>query len=151
MRTVWKFAALVVVGACNQRAAPPRAPLSNAAPPAVHGPRLEWAPTEAAAFARARATHRGVIAETYAAWSMPDVEMDKLLHDDDVAAQLGGWIAYKVDLTNGDDDPAVHQWIISHTAIASPFVGFYDEAGEELERVDGYMGRDAFLRRVPQR
>jgi thiol:disulfide interchange protein len=151
MRPVWKFAALALVGACNQRAVPPRAPLSNAAPPAVRGPRLEWAPSEAAAFARARATHRGVIAETFAAWSMPDVEIDKILHDDGVADQLGGWIAYKVDLTQGDDDPAIHEWIIRHTVVTTPFVGFYDESGEEIERVDGYMGRDDFLRRVPAR
>jgi thiol:disulfide interchange protein len=150
MRAVWKFAVLVVVGACNQPAAP-HGPLSNAPPPTVAAGRLEWAPTEAAAFARARALHRGVIAETFAAWSMPDVEIDKILHDDAVAAQLGGWIAYKVDITNGDDDPAIHEWIIRHTAVTSPFVGFYDEGGAELERVDGYMGRDEFLRRVPPR
>ena len=143
--------ALALVGACNHREAPPRAPLSNSAPRAVAAPALEWAPTEEAAFARARITHRGVMAVTFAAWSMPDVEIDKLLHDADVTARLGGWIAYKVDLTDGSDAPEIHEWLIRHTVVTTPFVGFYDESGAELERVDGWLGRDDFLRRVPTR
>jgi thiol:disulfide interchange protein len=147
---VWKLSLVVILMSCESSTEPARvAPSNHAAPAAPTAPRLEWATDEAAAFARARELHRGVIAEGVATWANASKELDKLLHDDAVAAKLGGWIAYKVDVTKGDD--VATDWQTRHGADTLPFVGFYDLNSEELGRIDRYVDRDEFLRRVPTR
>ncbi len=110
---------IVVLAACNQRAA---------------GPRLEWAGDETAAFARARAEHKRVIAEVYAQWASASVELDRELHDQALAPHASGWIAYRRDVSNGTDDDA--RWQDAHGAGTLPFVGFYDADGHEHARLD---------------
>ena len=110
-----KFAVIFALASCNQRAA---------------GPRTAWAADEASAFARAKAEHKGVIAEAYASWAMQSIELDKELH----GAALDGWIAYRRDVSNGTDDDA--RWQDQHGAQILPWIGLYDADGRELARVD---------------
>ena len=124
-----KFAAILIVAACNQRAA---------------GPRLEWASDEAAAFARAKAEHKGVIAEAYAEWTSACVELDHELHDRALAPRASAWIAYRRDVSKGTDDDA--RWQDAHGAGTLPFVGFYDADGHELARLDRLVPSDELAR-----
>ena len=126
-----KFALLALLAACNQRAA---------------GPRLEWAPDETTAFQRAKVEHRGVIVEVYASWAMSSVEVDRMLHDGALAAQLGGWIAFRRDVSAGTDDDAA--WQARHAAEVLPWIGFFDDGGLELAHVDHAVGPDELVARA---
>jgi thiol:disulfide interchange protein len=129
------LALLILLAACNQRT------LSE--DPA----QLEWAPTEEAAFQRAAVLHRGVIAFEVARWSIPATAMDRLFRSADTQSALGGWVAYPVDVTDGDD--AASAWQARHDVKGVPFVGFYRADGTELARITQHVERDELMRQVP--
>ncbi len=59
---------------------------------------------EAAAFARARAEHKGVLVEFYAAWAVPSDELAHAMRDPGVAAPLAAsFVPLRFDISEGTD------------------------------------------------
>jgi thiol:disulfide interchange protein len=64
--------------------------------------RLVWQTDEAAAFAKARVEHKGVLVDLVATWSVPSVELDGMLHDlGDVITP--SFVPFRVDVSDRND------------------------------------------------
>jgi hypothetical protein len=65
---------------------------------------VAWESDEAAAYARARTEHKGVLVYFFAAWCAPCVELERNLTAPAAVEQLRrGFVPLRIDATDGDD------------------------------------------------
>lgn len=94
--------------------------------------------TEAAAFARACAEHKGVIVEFYATWATPCIELEQAMRDPRVAGPLAAsFVPLRLDTTESTDaDMALRERYAAQTLPALVFVA---PDGSVLGRVTTYL------------
>jgi thiol:disulfide interchange protein len=98
-----------------------------------HAAAPQWAADERVAFDRARAEHKGVMVELYAAWSVPCEEMDRALRREHVAAALHDFVPVKLDVSDGSD--AVEALRARYHSQALPEVVFVATDGKVIGRI----------------
>ena len=123
----------------------PRAtPMVAAAPPAPGvAPLLD----EAAAFARARARHQGVLVEVTATWCLPCAELRQALATPQVQAVLAPaftWLT--IDAT--EDSPASVEARARYGAATLPALVFVDGEGRVVGRVTQLLDPEALAAEV---
>jgi thiol:disulfide interchange protein len=127
--------ALLLVVACIQPK-PGSPPPSNEATGSAQVAATVAAPagTEAAAFERARAEHKGVAVELYAAWATPSVDLEEAMRDPSVAGPLAAsFVLLRIDVTaNTDADMVLRE---RYAAKTLPAVVFLAPDGSVLGRV----------------
>ena len=135
-RVGWLLArsALLLVIACSRQSPAPPTP-SHETSGAGEVPTPS---SEAAAFQRARAEHKGVMLELYAAWATPCDELEQALQDPSVAESLtASFVPVRLDITNGTDaDVAVQERYGVHGVPALVFVSV---DGTVLGRLTRYL------------
>ncbi len=93
---------------------------------------LTWEHDEQAAFAQAKAEHKGVMVDFSAEWCTPCEEMELTFGDDDVyPAITGRYIPLKFDVTAGNDADLAHRSL--YGADTLPAVLFIDTPGDTSE------------------
>jgi thiol:disulfide interchange protein len=94
-----------------------------------------WAADEAAAFARARAEHRGVLIEFWTAWAAPCAELASTLRAAPVEAELArAFVPVRFDVSADRDDDAARR--ARYQATTLPALVFVAPDGRVVGRVD---------------
>jgi thiol:disulfide interchange protein DsbD len=108
---------------------------------------LPWLHDETAAYAKARAEHKGVMVDFAADWCNPCKEMEKTFGDDDVyEAITSSFVPLKIDITSSTDEN--EEQTTRYRRGPLPQVIFMATDGTELDRIDGVLGRAEMLDRV---
>lgn len=133
---------LVAIGCGSEPKPSPPAPA-----PAVALQDLAWTSDEAAAFARARAEHKGVLVDFSATWCIPCEELEKAfrtgaVHD----AIVRDFVPLKFDVSEASDASAARQDRYRVTAL--PGVVFITTDGQIVGRLSQVLDADALLRTV---
>lgn len=109
-----------------------------------------WATDERAAFATARAEHKGVMLEIYASWAIPSVKLDLELHGERVGRALGaGWVPIRIDVS--DDSPASAELRARYRAPTLPSVVFVASDGTVIDRLTVLVDDEAELAGIVER
>jgi thiol:disulfide interchange protein DsbD len=112
------------------------------------GTELSWEPYDENAVAAAMASGRPVVLDFFADWCAPCKELDeRTFSDPRVAAALGPFGRFKVDLTRGDDHASALQ--TRYRVSGVPTIAFFTR-GSEVEdmRLTGFEPPREFLRRL---
>ena len=108
---------------------------------------LPWEHDEAAAFARARAEHKGVMVDFAAEWCGPCEEMELTFGDDDVyKAITTKFVPLKFDVTKSTDENDARR--SRYQAQTLPSVLFMSPDGTVLARISKLTEPDAMLQIV---
>lgn len=119
------------------------APTSDLAPAAPPGP-LRWKDDEARAFALARAEHKGVMVQFWAAWCIPCIDLERAIEEPAVAPEiLAHFIPLKLDVT--DDSDANQQQRVRYQATTLPNLMLMTADGVVLDRVTRSIRSDELL------
>jgi thiol:disulfide interchange protein len=130
-----RVAAVVAMAACST----PATPAASA--------RITWLRSEKDALVQARADHKGVAIEFFAAYAVPSTELDKTLADPEIARVLShDFVPLRLDISgNTDADFEVRE---RYHANVLPALVFVSSDGVELARVERALDRDALLAAV---
>jgi len=97
------------------------------------------------ALASAAEAKKPVLVDFTAAWCGACKELDaKTFSEARVEAELGRFVAVKVDATN-DDDPKVKATLARHKVVGLPTVLLFDSRGKEVNRFTDFVNADDFL------
>lgn len=108
---------------------------------------LPWRTDEAAAFAEARESDKGVMIDVAAEWCIPCKKLENTFAAAGVYEEIvDGYIPLKLDVTEGDERAEAIQE--RYSANTLPAVIFLDADGNELGRIAAYVGPDAFLEAI---
>jgi thiol:disulfide interchange protein DsbD len=105
---------------------------------------LPWVRDEAAAFAKARDEHKGVMVDFSAAWCNPCDELELTFGDRDVYTKItDGYVPLKFDVTEGTDDDLARR--ARYGADTLPAVVFIRTDGTLLGRVSKFIEPDQMV------
>jgi thiol:disulfide interchange protein DsbD len=94
---------------------------------------------------RALRESRPLLVDFTAAWCGACKELDKLTFAaPEVGAEMGRFLAVKVDATN-DDDPAVGATLERYRVVGLPTVLVFDSRGREAVRYTDFVSPERFL------
>ena len=140
--------ALAAIACGSESKPPPSSPAPAAATSARGGAQnLAWTSDEAAAFARARAEHKGVLIDFSATWCIPCEELEKELRSGavyDVIAR--DFVPLKFDVSEDNDATAARRDRYGVTSL--PTVVFITTDGKVVGRVLQVLEAGALLRAV---
>jgi thiol:disulfide interchange protein len=125
----------IALAAHPAAAAPPTKP--TPAKPAAH---LAWRTDEAAAFAAARAAHKGVLVDVTAAWCLPCGELAARL-DAEAATIEAAFIPLRIDVSDESDAAAAVRKRYGATTL--PAVVFTTATAEVVERITQLVDAEA--------
>jgi thiol:disulfide interchange protein len=143
------IALCLTASACGSepRPPPPSPALAATTAPAAVPQDLAWTTDEVAAFARARAEHKGVLVEFSATWCVPCEELDKAFRTGATHDLIAGhFVPLKVDVS--DDSAASAAQRDRYRATTLPAVVFLTTDGRVVGRVTQVLDADALLRVV---
>lgn len=148
IRAVIAFSLLAI--ACGSEPKPQAsspAPAASSPAPAAALPNLAWTSDEAAAFARARAEHKGVLIDFSATWCIPCEELEKEFRSGatyDVIAR--DFVPLKFDVSEDNDANAARRDRYGVTGL--PTVVFITTDGHVVGRALKVLEAGALLRVV---
>lgn len=106
---------------------------------------LEWRHDEAAAFAEAKSSNKGVMIDFAASYCVPCKKLEKTFAADDVYSRItSGYVPLKFDVSKGTDQDDERQE--KYGAETLPAVILLDAQGRELGRIREYVGPDEFVK-----
>jgi len=107
---------------------------------------LVWHSDEKAALADARAAGRGLIVDFAADWCVPCKEFDvRVFSRPEVAREMRRFTLLRVDLSKGDDDPAIAAIKKKYAADTLPAVRIVSVDGTIVARTDELLPAERFL------
>jgi thiol:disulfide interchange protein DsbD len=108
---------------------------------------LPWIHDEEAAFAQARAEHKGVMVDFSATWCNPCQELEKTFGDDDVYFEITkSFVPLKMDVSANDD--AADAAKARYDSPTLPSVAFRTVGNTALDRIDHEVEVDEMLKVV---
>lgn len=128
---------------CLTTSQAPAAGSGDSERPAGHS-ELTWLTDEAAAFAQAKSTGKGVFIDFYSTWCEPCMKMESTFASPEIATRLkAGYVPLRFDLTNDTDEDERRK--AKYRVSILPTMLFVDAKGRELRRVTEYVEPSAFL------